>query len=175
MLTRTFTFPGINPEPWAIGPVGWTTRGGKRIPTIGPMPQVKTYQKAIGDELKKYILPAPLTCKVRFEFYFWRRLDKHTTTKGREVQAKVSDATNMQKSTEDALQKILIVNDNQVKDIRSVVVEEGEFVTPGVIIKLIIPEGNPIMNVDIHVLEAFLAAKEGVFDPNDLDGLLKME
>lgn len=176
MKTRTFMFPGINPEPWEIGPVGWRTEAGKRRPVIGPSPQLVTYQKALKNELKGMSLPPATFDIVRFEFYFWRRLDTHKSfagTKSRDVVAKVSDATNMQKATEDALQNILLVNDRQVKDIRSVIVEEGPGVDPGVIIKMILIEEPSPVNVSPELLAKFAKEREGEFDPAVLDELLK--
>jgi Holliday junction resolvase RusA-like endonuclease len=176
MRTKTFMFPGINPQPWEIGPVGWRTVAGKKQPAIGPSPQLKTYQKALKTELEKMNLSPATFEKVRLEFYFWRRLDTHKSFAGnkpRDVVAKVSDSTNMQKATEDALQGYLLINDRQVKDIRSVIVEEGPDVDPGVIVKMILIEESSPINVSPEMLAEFAKQREGEFDPAVLDGLLK--
>lgn len=139
---RVFYFPGLNPEPWEVGPVGWRTNLAtkEKIPTIGPVLKVQTYQKAIQNELRKLGFGGTVTNMingyVRMEMFFWRRLDVNVSATGRRSTAKESDSTNMQKSTEDALQGFLFPNDRNVIDVRSVIMEQLKDTHPGLVIKV---------------------------------------
>jgi Holliday junction resolvase RusA-like endonuclease len=128
----------INPEPWAIGPIGWSTWGGKKHPTVAPDPGLKTYQDAIKIFFaQNYPQCIPVEYDVKLTLFFWRKLDKNDLTSTGRVSTKhISDATNLGKGLEDALQKILYKNDRQVKRISSEIVEQGLDTKPGIVIKL---------------------------------------
>lgn len=126
----TYYLP-INPEPWAVGPLGVGRKGGKHYPYMGPNLKLKSFQEEVkawfeGRRVRQF------DEEVTLRFYFWRRLDRYRNPSGREVLAHASDATNMQKSTEDALQGILFKNDSQVKYVASAVMEQNEHTKPGV-------------------------------------------
>jgi Holliday junction resolvase RusA-like endonuclease len=178
MIVHIFTFPGINPEPWEVGPVAWRTEPGtgRRVPTIGPSARLVNYQKALKIELNRQIkIPVPATGLIRIEFFFWRRLDSTVRAVGQKSDAKISDATNMQKAAEDALQGILIVNDNQVKDLRSVIVDEGPDVQPGIILKIArISEYSPVTIGD-DLLARFNYEREHKYDYAGLDDELRIK
>lgn len=122
----------INPEPWAIGSPTIGKKGGKFFPRISPNPQLVSYKEAVAECLKD-AQPLP-EGKYGLTFYFWRRLDDYETESGRRHRRHWADATNMQKATEDALQGVLIGNDRDVMDVRSVIVHQGPEVDGLVII-----------------------------------------
>lgn len=113
----------VNPEPWAIGPVSVGRRGGKVYPIVGRNQQLDSYKQAIAEELgdEHEFIVGP----IQLEFYFWRNLAEYKTPQARAHRKHEADATNLQKATEDALQGILFKNDKDVKDVRSVIVEQG--------------------------------------------------
>lgn len=123
-----YLIEGINPEPWQAseGSVG---RKGKSVFVQFHKPGgLRDYQEALASEFKRrYPKVECATGTVELLFYFWRHVDV-------ENKAKVADATNMQKSTEDALQKILYENDRQVKHAQSYVVEQLADTEPMILI-----------------------------------------
>jgi Holliday junction resolvase RusA-like endonuclease len=136
----------INPDPWAIGPLGVGKRNGKMFPYVGRNTQLDSYKQAIKEELRE-IEPLPQG-DYELNFYFWRRLDEHGS--GRKH---IADATNMQKATEDALQDVLFDNDRNVRDIRSVVVEQDSDTTPCVVIRARLWQGLNPEEIPEHVWE----------------------
>lgn len=137
-MRRIFTFPGVNPEPWAIGPLGYRNVSGKPRPYIGPNLKLQSYQAELKEDLIKALGPDkfrnPYGGSCSIKFLFWRRLDKWDTPTGRKSGAHAADVTNLQKGTEDALQGILITNDRNVRTVQSQVVEQSEDTNPGLII-----------------------------------------
>jgi hypothetical protein len=138
-LTRWFIIP-INPEPWAVGPVGVrnTSQGPKGF--IGPNTQLVHYQNAIRTHLHVWYpeqksVDEPCTLL----FFFWRRLDRYVTPGDRAHARHVADATNLQKATEDALQPDIISNDRFVQSVASDIVEQSPDTDPGIIIALTTP------------------------------------
>ena len=134
LMSRKFMIP-INPEPWTIGPVGITNRGGTKRPFVAPNPQLLNYQQAVKEHLLA-LAPRPTIVDEECElnFYFWRRLDSYVTASNRGHKRHVADATNLQKGLEDALQGVIITNDRLVVRINSEVIEQGPDVHPGIII-----------------------------------------
>lgn len=128
---RTWFCIGINPEPWAVGPLQVGRRNGAVFPTMGRHAGLAAYQEAIREELGDGF--KPLEGRQQVRFYFWRNQPTYTTESGRQHQKHVADATNMQKALEDALQGVLFVNDRDTWDIRSIIVDQG----PGVIGKVL--------------------------------------
>jgi hypothetical protein len=134
--TTWYTIIGVNPQPWAIGPLSVGRKDGKVYPSVGPNMQLRSYQEAVRealrpDVLKKYEGPATLT------FYFQREIEMHRGPSGRKVWAHEADSTNLQKALEDALQGVLIGNDREDYDVRSVIMSQGRGVTPLIVIKLV--------------------------------------
>lgn len=135
--THEYHIAGINPEPWAIGPI--TSRkmiGGKRgVPFVGPNEVLKTYQEALRTEFQNLELPAHMIdAPSELEIFFWRRLDKYEFDSGTKHQRHVADTTNLVKGTEDALQGILFPNDRLNVVIRGQIVEQSPTTNPGLII-----------------------------------------
>jgi Holliday junction resolvase RusA-like endonuclease len=122
----------VNPEPWAIGPLSVTRNKGKLIPYVGRNLQLHAYKQAVKSELGEghTLIVGP----VELRFYFWRRRDSYTTPQARGHRKHEADVTNLQKSTEDALQGILFKNDKDTNDVRSVMVEQGANVHGRVVI-----------------------------------------
>lgn len=125
VTSKWYIIDDVNPEPWAIGPLGVGKRhDGKWYPYVGPNQQLVTYQRAVKEQLEDFT-PPMLSGAVGLRFFFWRRLPLVSTTSGRSHRSHVADATNLQKGLEDALQGIFFGNDVQVKDIKSVIVEQS--------------------------------------------------
>lgn len=114
---------GINPEPWAVGPLQVGRRNGKVFPTMGRNAGLAAYQEAIREELGDDFIP--IKGKQIVRFYFWRNQPTYLTEAGRMHQKHVADVTNMQKALEDALQGVIFDNDRDTWDIRSVIVDQG--------------------------------------------------
>lgn len=145
MTERWFTID-VNPDPWAIGPLGVGKRGGKMVPYVGQNAQLANFKAAVAEALDGV---APMeTGEYDLYFYFWRRLDgsgrnkKHT-----------SDATNLQKATEDALQKVLIDNDRNVRRIGSEVVDQGPDVRPMIVVRARLYDGHNPDDIPAHIWE----------------------
>lgn len=126
-----YVLHGINPEPWKVGPITiGRSKIGKLFSVVGQDQQLRSFQDAVREAMKDGIaIEGPLELK----FFFWRRLDSYTGAR-KEITKHEVDATNMQKATEDALQGILMKNDNLVKRISSTVVEQGTEVSPKIVI-----------------------------------------
>lgn len=67
-------------------------------------------------------------------FAFWRQRAVSRSTSGRTTTSQIADATNMQKATEDALQKIIFDNDRHNASVCSHVIEQGTDVEPAVLV-----------------------------------------
>lgn len=123
---------GINPDPWAIGPLSVGRRNGKVYPMIGPNLQVVAYKEALKEHLDG---AGVLEGEVEVHLYVWRRLD--TGTVGDRKKTKhYADATNIQKATEDALQGVLITNDKNVKRISTEIIEQTSEAQPCIVIRV---------------------------------------
>lgn len=135
MNRRTYCLAGINPEPWAIGPLGYRKLAGKIQPFVGPNLKLQSFQNEVKDELERIINhEPPSTAMCTLRFFFWRRLETWDTPTGRKSGAHQADVTNLQKGLEDALQGIIITNDRNVQSITSEIVEQGPDVLPGILI-----------------------------------------
>lgn len=106
---------GVNPEPWAIGTVNCY---GKGRGTISPNLKMLNYQNAIREELTERLeyggtIPDhewPLDLRL----YYFR-----STERGHPA-----DVTNLNKSTEDALQGILFANDRLNRRVTGEIIEQ---------------------------------------------------
>jgi Holliday junction resolvase RusA-like endonuclease len=113
---------GINPEPWAIGSP--FRRGNKGL-GISPNTKLKAYQDAIREEFPLQNAHARLhEGDLSVKFYFWRS----------SAYGNLADATNLQKATEDALQKILYHNDRSNHHVQSDVMEQTPETNPHILI-----------------------------------------
>lgn len=123
----TWIIPQINPEPWTSPEVSIGRKGGKLAPQVFKREQLRQYQEAVADYIERTYGPAPTEDELVLQFWFWRELDT--------PRSKKSDATNLQKATEDALHGLLFANDRQVQDVRSIIVAQDVGVEPTIIIR----------------------------------------
>lgn len=121
----------VNPEPWAIGPVGYSRRGGKMSAYVGRNQQLDAYKEAVKEELGEQ---EKLTGKVMLVLYFWRNRAEYLTPQARSHRKHEADVTNLQKATEDACQGILFDNDRDVACVFAEMREQGPDVIPAVVI-----------------------------------------
>lgn len=128
----------INPVPWTAPSVSIGRKGGKPYPLVYSSTELKTFKSGLAEEIKDNYPDAPMIeDEIGLEFFFYRRLDSLDRGKSRRrARAHEADATNMQKSAEDALQGVLFKNDSQVISAHSWVMEQGEDVNPLVVIHL---------------------------------------
>lgn len=131
--TREYRIVGINPEPWAIGPLGTMSRGGKKVPFIGANEVLTNYQAALRTAINE-LNPVMMEGPSELEMFFWRKLDKYSFGDSTKHQRHIADATNLAKGTEDALQGILFANDRLNLVVYSHVVEQSTITHPGIII-----------------------------------------
>lgn len=124
----------VNPEPWAIGPVGYSRRGGKMSAYVGRNQQLDAYKQAVAEELTEKYDGEPIPGKVMLVFYFWRNMAEYETPQARRHRKHEADLTNLQKATEDACQGILFDNDRDVASVYAEVREQGPDVIPAVVI-----------------------------------------
>lgn len=124
---------GVNPEPWKAPDV-FRGRGVKNA-------DLRAYQNAVSDlvgiELASAGMRTPVFSKglpLAVCFAFWRQQATSRSASGRTVRARAADATNMQKATEDALQKLLFDNDRHNITVASHIVEQGDDVEPAVLV-----------------------------------------
>lgn len=144
----------LNPEPWAIGPVGYARRGGKMSAYVGRNQQLDAYKEAVREALGPQEM---IEGKVKVLFYFWRQMAEYTTPQARTHRKHEADTTNLQKSTEDALQGVLFSNDKDVRDIHSILVEQGPEVEGRIIIAVekvngSIPDAVALIPDEMHAL-----------------------
>jgi hypothetical protein len=129
-----YAFP-FNPQPWALGDINISRQNGKLRATPVPEKTLVAYQNALREGLRNAgaeMHEGPYSIR----FTFSRDLEQFLTPTGRTSQRNPADATNMQKATEDALQKILIHNDVDVIHIESDRCAQGVNVDPFVVIEL---------------------------------------
>ena len=122
-----------NPEPWAIGPVGFARKSGKLSAYVGRNAQLDNYKKTVAEAIEDES-PVMMTGEVDITFYFWRRQIAYTTPQARTHRKHEADATNMLKSTEDALQGILYKNDKDNKHVQAYVIAQGPDVQGKVVV-----------------------------------------
>lgn len=130
-----------NPEPWAIGPVGYARRGGKMSAYVGRNTQLDTYKQTIKEAVGPE--PQPYEGILSVTFFFWRNRAEYKTPQARSHRKHEADATNLQKSTEDALQDVLYKNDKDNHHVESFIMEQGPDVIGKVVIRV-----KPYLDVD---------------------------
>ena len=103
----------------------------RATPKNTPAPRTRPKHLSPSDYLQKILTArvhdVAVETELALQFYFWRELDT--------PQSKKADATNLQKSTEDALHELLFVNDRQVQDVRSIICEQDVGVEPTIVIR----------------------------------------
>lgn len=143
LLKNIYHITGINPEPWTASQAA---RGKTHI-SFYKQAKLVAYQQAIKEELplqNGHIFQYPKDTPIRIEFFLYRQLDGDDEKKQR---ANWADATNLQKSTEDALQGILYDNDKRNRDVRTVVVEQT-------------PETEPHITIIVWIFDPAIARTE---------------
>lgn len=121
----------VNPEPWAIGPVGYSRHGGKMSAYVGQNKQLDTYKQTIKEAMGKQEL---FDGKVDICFYFWRNQADYKTPQAKSHRKHEADATNLMKSTEDALQDVLYKNDKDNSHVQAFIIAQGPDVKGKVVI-----------------------------------------
>jgi len=137
MTDKIFWFTlNINPEPWAVGPIGYNAKVKK--PYMGQNQQLNAYKQAVKEEMKrKYPDFIPLDGYLKLNFYFWRQLATYENkATSRKTTKHIVDTTNMQKALEDSLQGIVYANDNKIREVHSVTVEQSMTVDPKIVISI---------------------------------------
>lgn len=125
----------VNPEPWAIGPVGVARRDKKMTAYVGRNQQLAAFKEAVAEAVReKWGGLPPIEGTVELQLWFYRQRADYKTPAARVHRKHEADATNMQKATEDALQGIIFGNDRDVKRVRSVVIEQEPNTVGGIII-----------------------------------------
>jgi hypothetical protein len=125
---------GINPVPWMAPQVG----GMGVKPVLYKPDELRAYQEAFSEEFilqNRNIKTYGADDLIFIEFTFWRRLDTYEIGEGRKSRDHVADATNLQKSTEDALQGILFDNDRIVRMVSSQIAGQDEATEPAILIR----------------------------------------
>lgn len=115
----------INPEPWRVPGVphyGKAVKDGK----------LESYQQAIREALEDHPDRTMHTGLLTVKFHFWRSTAHN----------KPADATNLQKATEDALQKVLFGNDRENRHVSSTIWEQLPTTIPTILID--IQRWNPL-------------------------------
>lgn len=132
-----YVLEGLNPDPWAIGPLSVGRKGPRGIyPIVGRNLQLDNYKKAVQEVLlQKYGPQDLIEGPIELGFFFWRVIDEYKTTQSRTARKHEADLTNLIKATEDALQGVLFKNDKDVKRfVKSEIVEQGPNAKPCVVI-----------------------------------------
>lgn len=127
---------GINPEPWTAPEIATGRSGGRIYGRAVKNPGLTAFQEAIKDDLGiNYPDFVPFEGDIQLELFLWRELPAYSTDRG-QVRKHTSDATNMQKAIEDALQGIVMANDRQVQKITSEIIEQGADVEPRILVRV---------------------------------------
>lgn len=135
-MTELWFHVGVNPEPWAVGPIGYNRRGGKMGAYMGRNQQLDAYENAVKEAVQAQYNGPMLTGKLSVEFFFWRHRAEYTTPQARTHRKHDADATNMLKATEDALQGVLYANDKDNSCVRAVIVAQGPDVEGQIVIHI---------------------------------------
>lgn len=115
---------GVNPEPWSAGT---PYRKGPHAVGLAKDGKLKAYQEALGEEFAHQNPHAVVHGgHLSVTFYFWR-----SSAHGNQA-----DATNMQKATEDALQKHLYENDRYNHHVQSFIMEQTPTTSPHILIEI---------------------------------------
>jgi Holliday junction resolvase RusA-like endonuclease len=122
----TWIVPDVNPMPWTSPEATIGRRGGKLVPQVHQSQRVKGYQEELREYLERSYDCDPLDYDITLRLWFWRQLGGTNRR---------ADATNLQKSTEDALHGLLFLNDSQVRRVTSVIVQQTSKTNPGLVIE----------------------------------------
>lgn len=153
-MINHFRILDLNPEPWAIGPMGVSRRDGRMKAYVSRNQQLDAYKNAVreamGDHHEKIEGPVELS------FYFWRLRSEYTTPQSARHRKHEADLTNLQKATEDALQGILFDNDRDVVAVASYMVEQSASTLPCIVVGW--GSGADVAGAGVRLLPRALAA-----------------
>lgn len=144
----------VNPTPWTAPTVSIGRKGGKPYPMVYSSEELKNYKQAVEYEAakeieRKYENFAPIEDEIALHFFFYRKVEQLHRGKSTRT-GNYADATNLQKATEDGLQGTLFVNDSQVVDVRSTIVEQStEVENPCVVVRMIWHPDRPKVPDDL--------------------------
>jgi Holliday junction resolvase RusA-like endonuclease len=146
-----YIVPNLNPVPWSSPSVSIGHKNGKPFPMVYAATEMKNYKQALKDEIERMYPDAPLIeDEIALRFFFWRRLDLGDKKKGRKSRGHVADATNLQKSTEDALQGVLFKNDIQVIHTESWLMEQTDETKPLLVVNLVWHPSRPALPDEVQ-------------------------
>lgn len=131
----------LNPEPWAVGPVGMGRRNNKPYAYVGRNQQLHAFQEAVKEELVSVMIEGP----IELQFFFWRNRADYTTPQARTARKHEADGTNMAKALEDALQGVFYKNDKDVVSMHWEVVDQGPEVVGKIVIAIRPYQPRPII------------------------------
>jgi len=138
VTTAYLLIEDINPTPWMSPDLSvGRSKGGKPYPIAYSPAAMRAYEDAIKESFDQaYPGTAPFKEGTQLSaiFFVWRKLDQYKTPTGRNQTAKRADATNMQKATEDALQKRLYVNDVDNFIVATRIVEQSTETEPKILV-----------------------------------------
>lgn len=127
----------VNPDPWEVGPMNVVRKGGVFRPFVGRSQKLDDYKKAVREAIMKGDQPYSfMTGKLSLTCWFWRNRAEYENPQARRYRSHDADATNLLKSTEDALQGLLYDNDKDNVHVQGYIVAQGPNVQPAVIICL---------------------------------------
>lgn len=135
MSFQWYLVEGLNPEPWTASQASVGRKGGGSYVQFYKPEQLRTYQdsfKHLFMETNPHAVQKP--GDITLWLYFWRQLTLNEMFEGRNRRTHIADSTNLQKSTEDALQGILFANDRQIRQVRSTIVEQTQDTVPLILI-----------------------------------------
>lgn len=132
-----FVIVGINPIPWSVPDF---IPKGKHVQAV-KNGELVAYQEAVKDEVAKQMCEGPLypfeeDAWLELQLNFWRQLTQGQVFGGRKTKSNYADATNLQKSTEDALQDLAFPNDRRVRRVVTEIHEQADDTLPGIIIRI---------------------------------------
>lgn len=157
----------VNPEPWAIGPVGYARRNGKMSAYVGRNAQLDAYKESIKEAIEEFD-PLMVEGKIALRFFFWRHQAAYETAQARTHRKHEADVTNLQKATEDALQGVLYKNDKDVVDVHSTMVDQSPTAPGRVVVG--IASARDVIFADYPFDKLKMARKERKTPRRELEG-----
>jgi hypothetical protein len=150
------TIRGVNPEPWGVGTASAGRRDGTIKSSLSPNAKLQSYQNALREEVAFMVVNYTLQSfkgRLQLRFWFWRQVETgHGGVNRKIMTGNYADATNLQKSTEDALQGLMYDNDRETRFVSSEIMEQGPDVVPCIVIH-IMPWFGPSVDVLTHAAE----------------------
>lgn len=165
MSFQWFIVEGLNPEPWTASQATVGRKGGKNYVQFYKPEQLRSYQesfKHVFEETNPHAVER--TGDIQLWLYFWRQLTLNEMFEGRNRRTHVADATNLQKSTEDALQGILFPNDRQIRHVRSTIIEQTQDTVPKILIGISDYDEHSEEKESVEAIAESLCRSEAQFD-----------